>query len=394
LAFRVLPEKPSTQRYLLLGLAGITVLLLLIRPDKAPELREVVAPRVIVAPVTLHDLVPHETVSGRLEPVRKALLRFELSGQVRGRQVEPGQAVEAGALLLVLDEGDYRDALEKAAAQLALEKRNIQRDRELLQLARRNRTLQEGEVARLEKLGKESLVSRSRLDEARISLLKMEAEVAQLDASVGSAASRLSLMQAERNRAARNLERTRLQAPFPGRVNAVEVQEGDYVTPSQPVLELIDTSALELYVEVRGDVVKALVQGQAVTVSIADNAYAGEIVALQTDPDPVTFTHALRVRLAGEGIRPGEVARVRLPLHPLTNAAVIPAAAVLRDEGKTYVFRVRQDRLEKSEVVLGHRVGDLQVVRSGVHAGDLVVIQDVAALSDGQKVYVTREGQG
>jgi len=390
----VLPEKPSTQRYLLLGLAGIVVLLLLIRPDKAPELREVVVPRVIVAPVTLHDLVPHETVSGRLEPVRKALLRFELSGQVRSRLVEPGQAVEAGALLLALDEGDYRDALAKATAQLALEERNIQRDRELLQLARRNRTLQEAEVARLEKLGKESLVSRSRLDEASISLLKMEAEVAQLDASVGGAAPRLSLMQAERSRAARNLERTRLQAPFPGRVNTVEVQEGDYVTPSQPALELIDTSALELYTEVRGDVVKALVQGQAVTVSIAGNAYQGEIVALQTDPDPATFTHALRVRLAGEGIRPGEVARVRLPLRPLTSATVIPAAAVLRDEGKTYVFRVRQDLLEKSEVVLGRRVGDLQVVRSGVAAGDLVVIQDVAALSDGQKVHVTREEQG
>ena len=76
------------------------------------------------------------------------------------------------------------------------------------------------------------------------------------------------LKQAARNRAARNLERTRLAAPFAGTVNSVAVQPGDYVTSNQSVVDLIDASMLELYVEVRGDVAQSLLPGQAVDVEV------------------------------------------------------------------------------------------------------------------------------
>ena len=113
--------KKTTQRNLLIALAAVVVLLLLTRPDSAPELQDPVPARVLVAVVMQHDLTPQETVSGHLAPRRRASLHFELSGQVRERLVEPGQAVEADAGLLALLEDDYRDALQRAEAQLELE---------------------------------------------------------------------------------------------------------------------------------------------------------------------------------------------------------------------------------------------------------------------------------
>jgi len=382
----VLSLKSTRQLYILIALVAIPVLLVVTRPEQNPELREAVSPRVQVDVVVLHDLQPLATVSGRLDPARKAALHFELSGQVDARPVEPGQTVQQGELLLALASGDFVDALAEAEAQLAQETRNIERDRDLLKLSQRNYTLQQSELARLQKLGADSLVSESRLDESRIRLIQLEAETAQLKASVASADSRLALREAARNRAARNLERTRLQAPFAGTVNAVAVQRGDYVTPNQTVVDLIDSSMLDLYLEVRGDVAHALQPGQAVEVSVNGSSLQGEVLALQVDPDPVTFTHAVRVRLPGDRARPGQVAEASLPLQPLRQVAAVPSTAVLYDEGRAYVFRVNADTLELVEVRLGPRVGELQVVGQGINASDQIVTRDVAALSHGQKV--------
>ena len=382
----MLSLKSPKQLYILLAFAAAIILLLLTAPDKDPELQQVVAPGVRVAVARLHDLVPVETISGRLEPARKAALHFELSGQVHARLVEPGQAAEQGEVLLSLEPGDYEDALSEAEAQLAQESRDIQRDRELLKLSKQNYALQKNDVDRLQQLGADSLVSASRLDAARIKLIQLESDVARLRSSVGSAESRLALRQAASNRAVRNLERTQLSAPFPGIVNAVSVQVGDYITPNQTVVDLIDTVSLDLYVEVRGDVAQALTQGQSVDVDVNGLRLTGKVIALQADPDPVTFTHALRVRLAGDRVRSGQVAQAHLQLQPLDGVIAVPVTAVLFDEGKTYVFRLNGDTLEMVEVVPGKRVGELQVVQQGINANDRIVTRDVSSLSHGQFV--------
>lgn len=384
----MLSIKSPAQIAVLLALAGLVALLLLTAPDKDPELQQLMVPGVRVAAVGLHDLVPAEVVSGRLDPARRAAMHFQLSGQIESRPVEPGQRVRQDELLLSLASGDYGDALTEAEARLTQESRDVERDRELLTLSQRNYGLQKNDLDRLVKLGADSLVSKSLLDEARIKLLQLQAEVARLKSSVASAESRIALKQAERNRAARNLARTQLLAPFAGSVNTVEAQVGDYVTPADMIVELIDTSSLDLYVEVRGNVAQSLAQGDTVDVVVDGVTLRGKVIALQVDPDPVTFTHALRVRVAGMSVRPGQIAQVRLPLPQLRKVTAVPVTAVLYDEGQTFVFRLDDDRLVMSAVTLGERVGDLQVVQRGVDAGYRIVTHNVSALSDGQQVRV------
>jgi hypothetical protein len=126
--------------------------------------------------------------------------------------------------------------------------------------------------------------------------------------------------------------------------------------------------------------------GQAVDVEVDELLLPGEIVGLQPDPDADTFTHALRIRLEGASVRPGQIARARLPLRVLSDVMAVPATAVLFDEGRAFVFRYGSGLLEKVAVQPGSRVGDLQVLLAGIDANDLVVMRDVAALSDGQLV--------
>lgn len=368
----------------------IIVLLLWTRPDKTSQPEPVAAVLVQALTVNPVDLQPEAEVTGRLQPANRALLRFEVSGQLAGRHVEPGQQVEKDALLLSLKEGDARDALAEAQAKLDMELAAGKRDRQMLKISIKDKELQSNEVARLVKLDASSLVSASLLDQARQRLLQLESAEAQLQYSVETASARLSSYRAALARAQRNLDRTELRAPFAGTVNTVAVEAGDYVTPASMAVELVDLTHIDFYTEVSGSTAAALRLQQPVTITVAGREIEGQLIALRSDPDPSTFTHALRIRLPGEGLLPGGLASTRLPLIRLQSVLAVPVASILQEEGRTYVFVIHDGRLERREVVSGVRHLEQRVITRGLQAGETIVAADVATLSHGQSVRISR----
>ena len=65
--------------------------------------------------------------------------------------------------------------------------------------------------------------------------------------------------------------------------------------------------------------------------------------------------------------------------------------ALLREDGKAYLFVEKDNQLSRRQVETGIRNGDAIVVLSGVNAGERIVVRDVAALSDAQTVKVVTE---
>ncbi len=373
------------QVLILLVLAATALLLLVIQPHEEPALRSLAPSPVLVNLASKTDLYPRELVSGRLQPVRRVWLRFEVDGRVAQRRVEPGQPVAAGESLLALEDRDYRDTLIQAQAEWQQAEEDLQRDRRLLKLAERSRELQEEEVSRLNSLGERSLASKTRLGDAQALLAQRQSEEARLRASVATGPQRVAARKAAVDLAERNLDRTTLRAPFSGRVNQVQLEVGDYASRNQQALELI-SDQLDFYAQVRGPVARALTLGQEVTVTVGDRLYTAIVAAVQPDPDPSTFTHAIRLRMPESETRSGALAVVQLPLQPLVDALVVPSTAILLDEGGAFVFRVRGEYLQRVAVELGTRVGEQQVIVSGIEAGERVVVRDVAALADGQMV--------
>jgi HlyD family secretion protein len=381
----VLQLTRSRQVLTLLLLTAITLLLLIIQPAEEAALRSLAPSPVLVNRVSRADLYPQELVSGHLQPVRRAWLRFEVDGRVAERRAEAGQSVTLGDVLLALDDQDYQDALIQAQAEWQQAEEDLQRDRSLLKLAERSRKLQEEEVSRLDSLGERSLASKTRRGDAEALLTQRLSEEARLRASVNMGPQRLAARKAAVDRAQRNLDRTALKAPFAGRVNQVQLQVGDYASRNQQALELI-SDQLDFYAQVRGPVARALTLGQRVTVRVGDSPYTASVAAVQPDPDPATFTHAIRLRMPESETRSGVLAVVQLPLQALRNALVIPSTAILLEEGSAFVFRVEGEHLQRVAVQLGPRVVQQQVIVSGIDAGEQVVVRDVAALADGQLV--------
>ncbi|MCG7913002.1 MAG: efflux RND transporter periplasmic adaptor subunit [Candidatus Thiodiazotropha weberae] len=381
------------RRFLLsLAILIVTVLIVLLliatRPEANMEIKEPAVTRVEVTRVVQRDVLPEVTYTGLLRPRQTASLRFEVSGELLQRHVEPGQLVEAESLLLQLEDADYQDALTEAASQLSETRATLQRDQKLLDLARENRGLAEREYKRLEKLGKGSLASVSTLESSRQQLINLQAEEARLAFSLQSNRARIERQRAALSRAQRNLDRTRLLAPFSGRVNRVMVEAGDYVSANTLVLELIDSRDLELRVAVNGDVVAALELGQQLVVEIDEQQVNGKLIALQYDPDSQTHTHPLRIQVDNRGLIPGQLGQAKLPLRERKGALVVPASALLREEGKHYVFLIRDNHLVRQEIIPGLRYGELQIVQHGLQPNQQLVARDVDVLSDGNEVQI------
>lgn len=372
----------------LLAVAAITIALLVgTRPDTQAELQPLSPARVLTTEVRTMDIRPVTRITGKLQPARKATLRLEVSGNIIARHVEPGQRVEEDEVLLRVDDGDYRDAVAEARALYQQEQDAIRRDRELLRLGGEEEEILERELERMQKLGRESLASKSSYDASLRSLLQHREQLAELRHSVDSAEARLQTRRAVLNLAERNLQRTRLVAPFAATVNSAAVDVGDYISAGQVALELVQLDTLDLYLETTGATANQLRLGQEVTVEVDARQFPGNVFALAADPDPVTNTHALRIRLTGEGLYPGQLAVVELPGKQLNNVEVVPMSSILQDEGRAYVFTVEGNHLAQRPVNLLTRLGDMQAI-SGVAAGTRIVMRDVAVLADGQEVHV------
>lgn len=357
------------------------------RPNTHAELQSLPPPTVNVDTVDQIDIQPITEVTGKLQPARKARLHFQVSGQIDRRFVEAGQYIEENGLMLSIESGDFRDAVEESTAILKTERGAIERDSRLLELMRQERELQEQEVARIKQLGRDSLASKSNYDQALQALYRQQAEEARLKHSVDSARSRLMIEQARLNKAERNLQRAQLTSPFGGTVNDIYVEVGDYVSPGQAALEIVQVDKLDLNLEITGTSAAQLQLGQKIKVFTNSDEREGQIIALAVAPDAETNTHALKIRLPSDGLFAGQLAIAQLPGNFYKDANIIPISAILYEDGQSYIFEVIDDHAIKKSVKLIERYNDIQIV-AGVESGSTIISKDVSSLADGQVVVV------
>ena len=367
-----------------LGIAG---LLFLTRPEIQADLREI-APQVVETTIVKQQDVRHtREISGKLQPSRTTSLRFEVAGSLTKRWVEPGQQVRGGQVLLEIDPGDYADAVTEKSALLEQENRAIERDRALLELEEREAALLQRELERLARLEQESLTSKSHYEEVEQQLIRSRADLARLRHGVASAGDRRRQKEAALQRAQRDLDRTSLAAPFAATVNRVLLETGDYATPGQHAIDLVQVEELDVYLEAPGNLAEYLALDQLVEVRVNGGQIQGRIIALALDPDPATNTHALRVRVNGVGLYPGKIVSVTLPGRFFSQARTVPVTAVLNERDADYVFVVERSRLRKQQIRIIASHGGEHIIDE-IETGTTLVAYGVAAYSDGQQVSI------
>lgn len=367
---------------------AVVLVVALVWTKKGPEakLQELPPLKVVLIEVQRQDLLPTESLTGRLQPVKTAQLKFEVQGRVKERLVEPGVFVEQGSELLKLDAQDLQDQFTQSQSQYDIEQAGIRRDQRMLKLAKQNLALQKSEVQRYEQLNSDSLISASQLDAARQQMLTLDSQVSDLQYKVTTSKSRVALKESERDLTQRNLQRATLTAPFSGYVNEINVEVGDYAAATQIVAVVVDTNSLDLQLNVRGAVVAALKLNQEIDVLVGSKTIPGKLIALQPDPNMSTNTHAIRIRLPGDKVQSGMLASADVPLSQQVDVLTVPVSAVSTNAGESFVYIYQDGVLKKLPVVIINRVGSKYIIASGVEAGVQIVARDVAGLKDGQLV--------
>jgi membrane fusion protein, multidrug efflux system len=298
---------------------------------------------------------PVTTAIGTVVATRSISVRNELPGTVRYVDLEPGQIVEQGTVLVALDVAVEQAELKALEAQAGLA---------------------QTQFARVTKLSEERAVSTEEVDSTRAARDVALAQIARIKATI---------------------DRKTIRAPFRARVGISDVHPGQYLSEGTYLTSLqgVDESA---YVDfaVAQQIAAGLRTGEKVQVLTGStDPLVATIVATDSRIDPSTRNAAVRAKVADAKLAPppGSSVRVQVPAGVARLAVAIPANALRKGPGGDFVFVVAQDkdskpRAQQRPVQVEALAGDEVVIRDGLVVGEQVATSGSFKLRDAVLVSV------
>jgi membrane fusion protein, multidrug efflux system len=295
--------------------------------------------------VTLATAEPRQhqqatTAVGTVLALRSITLKNEVPGTVQRVSLTPGQVVEAGAVLVMLDVSVEQADLRALEAQAKLA---------------------ETTLGRLERLVERGAVAQDQVDQART----------QRD---------VALAQTERLRAL--IAKKTIRAPFHARVGLANVHPGQYLNAGEELTTLQGVSE-EAHVDfaVAQSVAAGLRVGSTVKVSTGEGTtpLVARIVAIDARVDSTTRNTTIRARLAAnaQSPSPGASVRVLVPVGVSSAAVAIPVSALRKGPDGDHVWVIAPDsagvpRAHERMVQSGPVLDDTVILLGGLTAGEQV----------------------
>jgi membrane fusion protein (multidrug efflux system) len=284
----------------------------------------------------------------------------EVPGQVESILVESGQYVEAGALLLQLDDSVDRADMEGLIAQRKLAELQFERARKLL---------------------KDRSVSESEYDQLR----------AQLDSAEAAVASKRAV-----------IDKKKIRAPFSGHLGIVDINLGEYLSPGSEIVPLQALDPIYVDYTLPERHFDDVTTGQAVIVEVQaypGRSFEGAITAINPGIDPGTRSVRLRATFDNPDdlLRPGMFTEVRTVMPARDDILTLPRTAITYNPYGESVFvivdqeggQIVQSRPVKTGQV---REGRVEIIE-GLQAGDQVVSAGQVKLRNGQAVIIDNSVQ-
>lgn len=340
------------------------------------------------------------SVTGSLTADDEAEVAAETSGRVVATPVERGSQVRAGAELVRLSEADTEAQMQEAeanAAQIAV-RLGLSSDGRFdpdsvpeVANARASRDLAAAEFERVRTLFDRMLISKSQFD---LSRNQAEAATRQYEVARNGAVQQYELLRAARARlvvARKALADTVVRAPFDGVVAERLVSPGDYVTRGTRVAIVLRINVLRVQLTVPEQYIATIDGGRPVTLRVdayPDRVFTGQVryISPAVRPESRALVVEAVVPNPENLLKPGFFATARLEQASKTEGLLVPRQALRASAGSTRLFVVVNGHLEERVVTTGDAVGERVQVTSGVAAGEQVVTNDDAKLSDGLAV--------
>ena len=331
--------------------------------------------------------------SGYVTARRRATVSSKVTGKVLEVFIEEGKSVKKGQVLARLDDSQLRAAMAVAQAQLATARHAAAEDEARLREAER-------QYNRLSQLVQEKVVGRAEVDTAQSAVESLTARIALARQQVEVAQSQVAALEVD-------LADMQVRAPFDGVAISKDAQPGEMISPISAgggftrtgICTIVDMTSLEIEVDVSESYINRVKPNQPVE-AILDAYPDWRIPAhvITTVPTADRQKATVRVRIGFEELEPRILPDMGVKVsffnerQPENAAAppkprlLAPKSAVRTDGNQSIVFVVRDERAERRAVTVGATEGDQVEIVSGVNAGERIVVDGVATLSDGARV--------
>ncbi len=350
--------------------------------------------RVEATPVVRGDVARSLVLTGRVRPPSRPLLGTSVGGTVREVLVREGDRVEAGQLVLRLD--DERAAAAVAEARAALMETRADARAEVERAARETQ-LAERDLERARRLHDAGAISPRDLEQAARRAADARAALEAASARTGSggagALTEVARARAALDAAEAQLALTRLTSPAAATVVARRAEPGDAVTPGQVLLELALDGRTEVVAfaseETLGDL-RPGAPGLLSADAYPDRTFAGRVawIAPAVDPTQGTIEVRLDVPEPPPYLLPDMTVSVNVEVARRDDALVVPRGTVRRagaDSG--WVLVAHDGRAEPRAVRIGIDADTGVEIRDGLAEGELVLPADT---EPGARVRIAR----
>lgn len=324
---------------------------------------------------------PSFEITGITEPIQSARVNPQVTARVLANHFKGGEMVEVGTALVELDPADYQAA--QAAAEAAL------------QSAQANLKQAQANWDRAQSLQPEGYISQMDYDNA--------------EAGVGTARAAVSQAEAALEKARLDLERTRVSAPFSGRIGPPRHAVGDLVSAQSgtPLFELVQLDPIYVIASVEQGTYNRFVllrqRLRAEGRDVPELAVSIELTGGEPYPYPGTFqawddtADAAPGMIVGRTVfpnpdqilLPGQNVTLRGEAIESVEGVFVPQRAVMQDQQGHYVLALdSSDTVVRRNIEVGLRLGPDWSVRSGLQAGERLIVQGAQRLAPGTRVRI------
>lgn len=363
------PLLRTRQAAALVALAGLTVIAACNRGAPAAQQQGGGGPpatAVATIEVAPHPVEEASEFIATIRSLQSTTVQPEVDGLVTRIFVKSGDRVRAGAPLVQINAEKQRATVRSTEATRGGVEADVQYWRQ--------------QVKRLESLVEAGAISRQEFDQAQNSLRTAEARLAALDAQVSEGRVELQYYM--------------VNAPQSGVVGDIPIRVGDRVTSSTAITTIDGTEGLEVYVQVPLDRSPDLRVGLPVQLLDAEGKVAATnpitFVSPRVDDTTQTVLVKSRLREVPGGLRVQQFIRSRI-LWRTEPGLTIPVTAVTRVSGQHFCFVAEPGPqgsfvARQRALVLGDMIGNDYVVRSGLKAGDRLIVSGIQKIGDGAPV--------
>jgi RND family efflux transporter MFP subunit len=370
------------------GLAGIMTASLGCQ-SAPPVAAEQPVPKVTVTDVISQETVDTDEYTGRTEASEIVEVRARVFGFLKTIAFKDGDYVREGQTLFTIEPDEYEAIHQQSLARIALN--NAAHELATANLARKKSVVKSGAISQEEY---EEAIAAVRESEAKITAAKADA-----------------------NKTAVDLKYTEIKAPISGRIDRAMVSKGNLLTGGQGSGTLltkivseqpmyvyfdVDERSLLRYMKMRtGDRTSAPGNlrdlGVVCYLQLADEKdfkHRGVLDFASAEVNASTGTARLRGVFENKNreLASGLFVRVKVPVGQPYKALLIPERALATDQNLKFVYVVgSNNEANRRAVELGAQRGDLRIVKSGLTAGERVIVKGLQRVKPGQKVEAELE---